>query len=108
MTERKTYAVLIIDNFHLDPEYDVVIEGFPTVGLAIEYARCVVRSSIEHHRKPKQTKEELKQLWYLFGESVLVLGHKYRGSAELDFFINNPVKDDKLDCEKIREKAGFQ
>jgi len=107
MTERKTYIVLIIDNFYLDPEHDMVIEGFPTVDLAIEYARCIVRSSIEHHRKPKQTNEELKQLWHLFGESALVLKQKYRGSDELNFFINNPVKDDKLDCKKIREKAGL-
>ena len=105
MTKKKTYSVLIIDNFHFDPEHDMVIEGFPTVDLAIEYARCIVRSSIEHHRKPKQTKEELKKLWHLFGENASVLGHKYRGSDELDFFINNPVKDDKLDCKKIREKA---
>ncbi len=91
MAERKTYSVLIIDNFHFDPEHDMVIEGFPTVDLAIEYARCIVRSSIEHHRKPKQTKEELKKLWHLFGESALVLGHKYRGSGELD-------------CKKIRDK----
>jgi len=107
MTERKTYSVLIIDNFHFDPEHDMVIEGFPTVELAIEYARCIVRSSIEHHRKPNQTKEELKQLWHLFGENASVLGHKYRGSDELDFFVNNPVKDGKLDCKKIREKVGL-
>jgi len=107
MDERKTYSVLIIDNFHFDPEHDMVIEGFPTAKSAIEYARCIVRSSIEHHRKPKQSKTELKQLWYLFGENASVLGHKYRGSDELEFFIDNPVKD-KFNCKEIREKAGAE
>lgn len=104
MKKKKSYSVLIIDNFHFDPEDDMIIEGFPTIELAIEYARCIVRSSIEHHRKPDQTKKELKQLWHLFGENASVLGHKYRGSEELDFFIDNPVKK-KLNCEEIRKKV---
>ena len=104
MVENETYSVLIIDNFHFEPEHDIIIKGFPTLELAIDYARCIVRSSIEHHRKPNQTKAELKQLWHLFGENASVLGHKYRGSEELEFFIENPVKE-QLNCKEIREKA---
>ncbi len=107
MTEKKTFSVLIIDKFHFEPEHDMVIEGFPTIELAIEYARCITRSSVEHHRKPELTNAELKQAWHLFGENASVLGHKYRGSDELEFFINNPLKD-KLNCKKIREKAGAE
>ena len=105
MSEKKTYSVLIIDNFHFEPEHDIVIKGFPTIESAIEYARCIVRSSIEHHRKPQQTKAELKKLWHLFGENASVQGHKYRGSDELLYFIDNPLKEE-LNCKEIREKAG--
>lgn len=107
-TTRKTYSVLIIDNFHFDPDEDFVVEGFPTVELAIEYARRIVRSSIEHHRKLNQSKEELKKLWYLFGENASVLGHKYRGSDELDFFIVNPAKHNEIDWKEIEKKAGIR
>ena len=107
MKEKKTYSVLIIDNFHFEAEYDMVIEGFPTIKSAIEYARCIVRSSVEHHRKEGLTKAEVKQAWHLFGESASVLGYHYRGSDELDFFINNPVKE-KLSCKEIRLKYSAE
>ena len=61
----------------------------------------------EKHRKPKQSIAELKQSWHLFGENASVLGHKYRGSDELEFFLDNPVKE-KLNCKEIREKAGAE
>ena len=104
MVEKKTFSVLIIDNFHFDPEHDIIIEGFPTIELARDYARCIVRSSVEHHRKPNQTAAELRKLWHLFGENATVLGQGYRGSKELDFFIENPLEKE-LDCEEIRKKA---
>lgn len=107
MVEKKTYSVLIIDNFHFEAEHDMVIKGFPTIKAAIEYARCIVRSSVEHHRKEGLTKEEVKQAWHLFGENASVLGHPYRGNDELDFFLNNPVKE-KFDCKKIRLKYGAE
>ena len=88
MKDRKSYSVLIIDNFHFDPDEDYLVEGFPTLALAKEYSRRIVRTSIEHHRKSDQTKDELRQLWHLFGENASVMGDPYRGSDELDFFIN--------------------
>ncbi len=107
MTEKKTYSVLIIDKFHFEPEHDMTIRGFPTVKLAIKYARCIVRSSIEYCRKDGLTREEIKQAWYMYGENASVLGHAYRGSDELEFFLDNPVKE-KLNCKKIREEAGAE
>jgi hypothetical protein len=107
MNEENSYSVLIIDNFHFDPEHDMIIKGFPTIDSAIDYARCIVRSSVEHHRKPNISRADLKQAWHLFGENASVLGHEYRGSDELDFFLDNPVKE-KLNCKKIREKAGAE
>ncbi len=62
MNSKKTYSVLIIDNFHMDPEYDYVIEGFSTKEIAIEFARRWLRSSVEHQRKSNADREELKLL----------------------------------------------
>ncbi|MHA1355091.1 MAG: hypothetical protein ACTSXA_02205 [Candidatus Heimdallarchaeota archaeon] len=107
MTEKKTYSVLIIDKFHFEPEHDMTIRGFPTVESAIEYARCIVRSSIEYCRKEGLTREQVKEAWYMFGENASVLGQSYRGSDELDFFLDNPVEE-KLKCKEIRLKYGAE
>ncbi len=45
MSKKESFAVLIIDNFHMDPEEDYVIEGFPTRELAVEFARRWVNNS---------------------------------------------------------------
>ncbi|HUT81016.1 MAG TPA: hypothetical protein VMZ29_07420 [Candidatus Bathyarchaeia archaeon] len=103
----KTYSVLIIDNFYFDPDEDYIVEGFSTVELAIEYARRIIRASIEHHRKPNQKKEELSKLWHLFGENATVLGFHYRGSDELGFFINNLAKPNEIDWKEIAQRAGI-
>lgn len=106
--EKKFYAVLIIDNFHLDPEHDYVIDGFPTLELAIEFARRWVRSSLEYFRKPNRLKEELSKMWYMFGEDAVVLGGDYHGSSELDFFIEHPATPEERDWQSIKRKAGIQ
>jgi hypothetical protein len=106
--DKKSYSVLIIDNFHMEPEHDFVIEGFPAVELATEFARRWVRNSLENQRKSKQTKEELRKLWYAFGEDAMVLGRDYKGSSELDFFIDHPAKSREIDWQEIKKKAGIQ
>ena len=105
---KKKYSVLIIDNFHMEPEHDFVIEGFPTLELAIEFARRWVRNSLENQRKSKQTKEELRKMWQAFGENAVVLGGDYSGSSELDFFIDNPANPGEIDWQEIKKKAGIQ
>ncbi|MFX1519817.1 MAG: hypothetical protein ACFFCD_07845 [Promethearchaeota archaeon] len=104
----KHYSVLIIDNFHMEPEYDYVIAGFPTLELAIEFARRWVRDSLENQRKSNQSKEELRKMWYAFGEDAVVLGGDYHGSSELDFFIDHPAKPEELDWQTIKKKTGIK
>ena len=100
----ETYTVLIVDNFHMDPEEDYTVEGFPTPDLAIEYARRVTRDSLEQHRKnPDQTRESLRQAWYGFGESGSVIGSDYHGRDELDFFIDHPAIPEERDWQAIRK-----
>lgn len=105
----ETYSVLVIDMFQYDPEEDYVIGGFPTEGLAKEFARRWVRDSVEEQRKPGQTKEELRDLWYTFGEDASVLGSEphYAGSHELDYFIEHPATPEERDWMAIKRRAGL-
>ena len=108
LSKGKYYSVLIIDNFHMESESDYIIEGFPTLELAIEFARRWVRSSLEEQRKPNQSKEELRKMWSAFGEDAVVLGGDHSGSSELDFFIDHPAKPREIDWQAIKKKAGIQ
>ena len=58
-----SYSVLVIDNYHMDPEEDFTIDGFPTLELAQEFARRWTRSSVEEQRKPDQAREDLSAMW---------------------------------------------
>lgn len=104
-----TYSVLIIDMFHYDPSEDYLIRGFPAQELAIEFARRWVRDSLEEQRTPDQTKEELRRLWYTFGEDASVLGSDphYAGSHELDYFIDHPATSEQRDWKAIKRLAGL-
>ena len=104
----KTYSVLIIDNSHMDPESDYTVTGFPTFELAREFARRRVRDSIESFREPDQTAEQLRRAWHQYGESALVVGGDYKGSSELEFFIENPANPNERDWQSIKDKAGIK
>jgi hypothetical protein len=103
------YEVLIIDMSY-DAEKNYVVEGFPTVQLANEFARRWVRDSVEELRTSNQTKEELRRLWYIFGEDALVLGGEphYAGSHELDYFIEHPATAGERDWQAIKKLAGIE
>jgi hypothetical protein len=87
------FQVLLIDMSHYaDEGNEKTISGFATREEAIDYARRRVRDSIEELRKPAQSKEELRQLWFLFGEDALVPGDPaYYASNDLDDFLQHPA-----------------
>ena len=103
------YSVLIIDMFQYDPKEDYVIDGFPTFELAKEFARRWVRDSVEEQRKPGQSKEDLRMMWYTFGEDASVLEGEphYAGSHELDFFIEHPASAQERDWQAVRRLADI-
>lgn len=105
---KQGYPVLIIDMSY-DEEENFVIEGFPTVELANEFARRRVRDSVEELRTSNQTKEELRRLWHTFGEDASVLGGEphYAGSHELDHFIEHPATGEEHDWQAIKRLAGI-
>ena len=79
------YSVLIIDMAHYqESESESTISGFATEEEAIAFARRRVRASLAELRKPNQSKEELRQLWSIYGEDALVIGTGYAASNELD------------------------
>lgn len=98
-----TYSVLIIDNYHMDPDHDSTIDGFPTP----EFARRWTRDSLEEQRKPKQTKEKLSAMWAMFGENAIVIDGDYNGRHELDFFIDHPASRKEKDWQAIKKRAGI-
>ena len=107
---RGTHAVLVIDMFHYDEESEVVVEGFPTLEAAREYARRRTRDSVEGLREPGQSHEELRQMWSAFGEDAIVLGREfsrsYAGFSELDYFIANPASPEESDWVGLGRELG--
>ncbi len=102
------YSVLIIDMFHYQDEaYERVVHGFPSRELAVEFARRWVRDSLEELRQPRQPREDLRRLWFSFGEDALVIGGEYTGSSELDSFIDHPASDEERDWQAIKTRAGI-
>lgn len=88
------YSVLVLDMFHYgDPEEETLVEGFTTLEQAREYARRRTRDSVEdqRHQYPAADAEELRKLWFMFGEDCLVVGGAYAGFSELDYFITHPA-----------------
>jgi hypothetical protein len=83
---------------YADEEGEMTVSGFPTREEAIDYARRRVRASVEELRKPDQSAEELKRLWFLFGEDALVPGDPaYHAANDLDFFLRHPATREECD-----------
>lgn len=99
-----------MDNFHYDRDDDYVIHGFSTEELAREFARRWVRDSLEDLREPGQTHEELRRLWYTFGDDAYVIGSqpRYAGSHDLDEFIAHPATPEERDWRAIKKLAGIE
>ncbi len=105
LTDKGSFGVLVINMFHYDPDEDTSILGFPMLDLATEYARRRTRDSLEECRGFGLSKEEIKKQWYTFGEDCMVLGGEYKGSAEIDYFIEQPATKEERDWESIEEKV---
>jgi hypothetical protein len=92
----------------MDEEEEFTIDGFPTYELAREFARRRVRDSVEEQRKAGQSRKELREMWFSFGEDAIVIGgERYAGSHELDFFIDNPATEEERDWKSIKKMAGI-
>lgn len=113
MTEERapsnaSFQVLLIDMSHYaDEENERTISGFPTREQAIDYARRRVRDSIEELRTPGQSKEELRRLWFLFGEDALVPGDPaYHASNDLDDFLQHPATPEERNWSALEKGLG--
>ena len=113
MTQERTpfaasFQVLLMDMSHYaDEESERTISGFPTREEAIDYARRRVRDSIEELRKPNQSRTQLRQLWFLFGEDALVPGEPaYHASNDLDYFLQQPATPEERNWSEIEKRLG--
>ena len=102
---RRGFSVLIIDMFHHDPDEDYTIDGFASVEIAREFARRWVRDSVEEHRRPGQTAEQLRDAWFAFGEHAVVVGDDYKPFQELKDFIARPATAAERDWKSLRPSA---
>ena len=102
-----SYSVLVLDMFHCsDPdERHSIVGGFPDEASAAAYARARTWDSVEELRKPGQTHEELRQLWFALGEDALVLGGNYKGADEVDYFIDHPANASQRDWTRLTPSA---
>jgi hypothetical protein len=97
------YSVLVIDMYHYTAEEDLLVSGFPTLALATEYARRRTRDSLEELRGAAQTNADLRKQWFIFGEDCIVVGGEYKGSAEIEYFIEHHTTPEKRDWKAIEK-----
>ena len=105
----ESYAVGVLDMFnYMDEKGAMLVDGFPSAEIAKEYARRRMRDSVEELRAANQSREELKQLWLVFGEDSFVVGDErgdaYYGFADLDFFIDHPASTAERDWLELEKR----
>jgi hypothetical protein len=68
--------------------------------------------SLEELRKPDQKREELRYMWYQFGESAQVVGGwpdtTYFASSEIDYFIDNPASEEERNWVELARQLGVR
>jgi hypothetical protein len=103
-----SFQVLVIDMAHYaDGDSEIIISGFPNREEAIDYARRRLRDSIEELRKARQSSDELRKLWSLFGEDVLVIGEPaYSFASDLPDFFAHPASAEERDWQAIEKRLG--
>ena len=91
-----------------DEERNFVVDGFPSLELANEFARRWTRDSLEKLRGTSESKDELRRMWHMFGEDASVLGGepRYAGSHDLDYFIEHPATPEECDWLEVKRLAG--
>jgi hypothetical protein len=91
------FSVLVFDMAHRgEPDGERVVPGFGSLAEARAYAEARVRSSVEELRKPGIAADELRSLWFLYGEDCKVLGDD-AGSTDIDLYIAVPATRPECD-----------
>ncbi|MBF0382818.1 MAG: hypothetical protein HQL69_17495 [Magnetococcales bacterium] len=115
-SSKEKYSVVLLDNWHhAQPDHEWEISGFPNRELAVEYARRVVRNSVEQYRKPGVTEAEIIKEWSLGGDNAAVPGGYFYGADHVAFFAKNPATPEECDWKAIeamlpkpdKVKTGF-
>jgi hypothetical protein len=101
-TVLRTYSVLVMDMFHyMDPDEEITISGFPTLDAAREYARRRTRDSLEELCPETGSANELRELWFAYGEDCIVMNGNYAGGNELAYFIDHPAIEAERDWKSL-------
>jgi hypothetical protein len=95
--------VLIVDMFQYQVAGEEYLVGpFDGQHVAQEFARRWVRSALEELREGAGSRDELIDLWHVFGEDALLAGGGYAGSAELGFLVDHPGSAQETDWKALR------
>jgi len=107
---QKTWSVVVMDLFHsMDPDEETLVGGFPSWESARDYARARTWSSVHELREPGMSADKLKSQWWLFGETVMVVGDPhYSATDEIDFFVANQPTATQIDWVEIARRMGAQ
>jgi hypothetical protein len=82
ITEKGAYDVRVIA-MNYDPDEHFSVLGFPTLDLAIEYARRRTRDSLEEMSGCSKNRGEMGSKWFMFGEDCLVVALGIQGIRRL-------------------------
>lgn len=107
------YSVLVTEHSGLPEEgASRSIHRFPTLGLAIEFARRWTRDSLEESRVEGRLHGEALESWLLWGESALVYGEGgailYNARDEIDRFLETPATAEERDWKAVKKLAGLE
>jgi hypothetical protein len=99
---KPVFSVHVFDMAHHgEDDGDWLVEGFDTLAAARAYAEARMRASVEELRKPGISAEELRSLWFSFGEDCVVVEDKLEppagGVAALDRYIAEPASPGQCD-----------
>ena len=112
LPDPKSYSVLVTDLFHfMDEEGQTLETGFPTWEAARNYARAITWSSVQAHKKPELSADEVKRMWMAFGECAIVIGDPgYSAKDEIDYFLENdptPTVADHSRIARVTDPQGL-
>ena len=103
----KTYSVILVDNFHIYDDEGTILTGFETIEIAREFAKRYVCDSLEAFRSRTDTNEELRSMWYSFGEDAQVIDDGFSGGSFLDAFIYRDSTEEQRDWQALRPKQAW-
>lgn len=100
------YTVQVVDMSKFgEPDGEQLVQGFTSAEHAEEYAVRRVRASLEELRAANQDPDELRRLWFLFGQDALVVETEFSGSMAMDRYLLEPASPEECDWTSVAPRG---